>query len=122
MMERKYFAFTETVIFTEDLLKVANDETLFTIQNALLENPLLGDVIKGTNGARKGRVRNPNIKGGKSSGFRFIYVFLERVDRIYLLYIYSKKERANLAPRQAKQLGEIVRGIKKSFEEDESRA
>lgn len=50
-MERKYFAFTETIIFTEDLLKTANDETLFTIQNALLENPLLGDVIKGTNGA-----------------------------------------------------------------------
>ncbi len=122
MVERRYFAFTETVIFTEDLLKIANDETLFTIQNALLENPLLGDVIKGTNGARKGRVCNPNIKGGKSNGFRFIYVFLKRVDRIYLLYIYSKKERANLAPRQAKQLGEIVRGIKKSFEEDESRA
>ncbi len=120
MMERKYFAFTETVIFTEDLLKVANDETLFTIQNALLENPLLGDVIKGANGARKGLVRNPNIKGGKSGGFRFIYVFLERVDRIYLLYIYSKKERANLTPKQAKQLGEVVRGIKKSFEEDKT--
>ncbi len=34
-------------------------ETLFTIQNALLENPLLDDLIKGANGARKGRVRNP---------------------------------------------------------------
>lgn len=121
MMERKYFAFTETVIFTEDLLKVADDETLFTIQNALLGNPLLGDLLKGTNGARKGRVRNPSIKGGKSGGFRFIYVFLERVDRIYLLYIYSKRERANLTLKQAKQLGEVVRGIKKSFEEDETR-
>ena len=122
MMERKYFAFTETVIFTEDLLKIANDETLFTIQNALLENPLLGDLIKVANGARKGRVRNPNISGVKSSSFRFIYVFLERVDRIYLLYIYSKKERADLTPKQAKQLGEIVREIKKSFEEDKTQS
>jgi len=118
MTERRYFAFAETVIFTEDLLKIANDETLFAIQNALLENPLLGDVIKGTNGARKGRVRNPSIKGGKSGGFRFIYVFLERVDRIYLLYIYSKKERSTLTPKQAKQLGEVVRQIKKSFEKE----
>jgi hypothetical protein len=46
-------------------------------------------------------------------------VFLERVDRIYLLYIYSKKERANLTPKQAKQLGEIVRGIKKGFEKED---
>ncbi len=118
MTKREYFAFTETVIFTEDLLKIADDETLFTIQNALLENPLLGDVIRGANGARKGRVRNPAIKGGKSGGFRFIYVFLDRVDRIYLLYIYSKKERANLTPKQAKQLGEVVREIKKSFEKE----
>jgi hypothetical protein len=119
MTKREYFAFTETVVFTEDLLKIADDETLFTIQNALLENPLLGDVIKGANGARKGRVRNLAIKGGKSGGFRFIYVFLERVDRIYLLYIYSKKERSNLTPKQAKQLGEVVRGIKKSFEKED---
>ncbi len=119
MTERKYFAFTETVIFTEDLLKFADDQTLFAIQNALLENPLLGDVIKGTNGARKGRIRNPAIKVGKSGGFRFIYLFLERVDRIYLLYIYSKKERADLTPKQEKQLGEVVRKIKKSFEEKE---
>ncbi len=41
MTERKYFAFTETVIFTEDLLKFADDQTLFAIQNALPENPAL---------------------------------------------------------------------------------
>ncbi len=49
----------------------------------------------------------------------FIYVFLERIDRIYLLYIYSKKERANLTPEQAKQLGEVVREIKKIFEKED---
>ena len=53
MGERKLFAFTETLIFTEDLLKIASDDTLFAIQNALLENPLLGNVIKGTSGARE---------------------------------------------------------------------
>lgn len=42
MNERKLFAFTETVIFTEDLLDITDDETLYAIQNALLTNPLLG--------------------------------------------------------------------------------
>lgn len=50
-MKRALLAFTETVIFTEDLLATANEETLFAIQNALLVNPLLGAVIKGASGA-----------------------------------------------------------------------
>jgi hypothetical protein len=116
-MKITLFAFTETDIFTEDLLDLTTDETLYTIQNALLKNPLLGDVIKGTSGARKGRVGNPQQKSGKSSGFRFIYVYLEKAERIYLLYIYSKKERADLTPKQEKMFGEIVRAIKERHKE-----
>ncbi len=114
MDERKLFAFTETVIFTEDLLEITNDETLYAIQNALLANQLLGDVIKGTNGARKGRIGNPKAKSGKSGGFRFIYIYLPHSDRFYLLTTYSKKDRSNLTAEQAKMLGEIVKQIKKS--------
>ena len=75
MDERKLFAFTETLIFTEDLLEITDDETLYAIQNALLANPLLGDVIKGTSGTRKGRIGNPKARSGKSGGFRFIYIY-----------------------------------------------
>lgn len=117
MADETLFAFTETLIFTEDLLDYADDETLFAIQNALLANPCLGDVIKGTSGARKGRVANPKNKSGKRGGFRFIYVYLERVDRIYLLYIYSKRELSDLTPKQAKDFGELVRAIKKEYGE-----
>jgi hypothetical protein len=71
MADETLFAFTETIIFTEDLLAYAGDEMLFAIQNALLANPYLGDVIKGTSGARKGRVGNRKNKSGKSGGFLF---------------------------------------------------
>ena len=77
-MKFTLFAFTETVIFTKDLLKATADETLYEIQNALIANPYLGDVIKGSNGARKGRVANKKAKTGKSGGFRFIYLYLEK--------------------------------------------
>jgi hypothetical protein len=116
-MRLTFFAFTETDVFTEDLLSISDDETLYAIQNALLKNLTLGEVIKGTSGARKGRIANPKQKIGKSGGFRFIYVYLEKVERIYLLYIYSKKERADLSPAQTKELGEIVKAIKKIYGE-----
>lgn len=57
MDERKLFAFTETVIFTEDLLEITDDETLYAIQNALLANPLLGDVIIRNERSQKGTRR-----------------------------------------------------------------
>ena len=119
MGKRKLFAFTETLIFTEDLLEIAGDETLFAIQNALLANPLLGDVIKGTSGARKDRIGDPKRGSGKSGGFRFIYVFLESCDRFYLLAIYSKKDKSDLTPKQAAALGEVVRAIKRAYGEKE---
>lgn len=119
MADETLFAFTETLIFTEDLLDQADDETLFAIQNELLANPRLGDVVKGTSGARKGRAGNSQRKSGKRGGFRFIYIYLERVDRIYLLYIFSKKEKSDLTPKQAKAFGELVRAIKKEYGEPE---
>ena len=119
MNVQRLYAFTETLIFTQDLLKIAGDETLFAIQNALLANPLLGDVIKGTSGARKGRIGDPKRKKGKSGGFRFIYVYLERCERFYLLAIYSKKDMRDLTPKQAAQLGEYVRAVKKAYGEME---
>lgn len=107
------------MVFTEDLLEIASDDTLFAVQNALLANPLLGDVIKGTSGARKGRIGDPKRSSGKSGGFRFIYVFLESCDRFYLLSIYSKKVKSDLTPKQAAAFGEVVRAIKRAYGEKE---
>ena len=116
-MTIELFAFIETDIFHEDLLEIADDELFFEIQNALLRNPFLGDVIQGTHGARKGRLRNPKSNKGKSSGFRFIYLYLEKSARIYLLMLFSKKEKSDLSPEQKKQLGEIVLAIKRIHKE-----
>ena len=94
MNERKLFAFTETLVFTEDLLDITDDETLYAIQNALLTNPLLGNVIKGTSGARKGRIGNPKNKSGKSVGFRFIYIYLPKMTDFIYWQFTAKRTRA----------------------------
>jgi mRNA-degrading endonuclease RelE of RelBE toxin-antitoxin system len=116
-MTPSFFAFIETSVFTEEIQQIADDETLFAIQNALLANPKLGDVIPGTNGARKGRISDPKRGKGKRGGFRFIYVFLERSETIYLLDIYSMGDQADLSPKQARLLGELVKSIKKGHGE-----
>lgn len=67
--------------------------------------------------AREKRIGNSKQNRGKSGGFRFIYVYLEKCGRIYLLAIYDKKERADLTPEQAKRLGELVRILKKEYGE-----
>ncbi len=92
--------------------------TLFKTRCSSIQNPTLGAVIKGTGGARKGRIGNPKARSGKSGGFRFIYIYLSKNDRFYLLAIYSKKDQCDLSPKQAKMLGEVVRAIKKSYGEE----
>jgi len=111
------FAFTETIIFTEGLHDLTDDETLFMIQKELLENPLRGDVMKGTSGARKARMSDRASGKGKRGGFRYIYIYLQKAGRIYLLDIYSKSEKTDLTPKQAKELGEVVKAIKKIYGE-----
>lgn len=118
-MKITLFAFTETDIFTEDLLDLTTDETLYAIQNALLKNPLLGDVIKGTSGAREGRVGNPKQKSGKSGGFRFIYLYLEKAERIYLIFVYCKKEKSDISHETKKAIAEMVKELKKKYGEQE---
>ena len=49
-----------------------NDENLRELEQELMKNPQLGDVIEGTGGARKLRIKLGNH--GKSGGARVIYL------------------------------------------------
>ena len=91
---------------------LASFETLFAIQTDLLADPERWPLIKGTGGARKGRVADPHGSRGKSGSFRYIYLYLEHRGRIFLLLLFSKSEQANLSPEQVKQVAAVVEKIK----------
>lgn len=95
--------------------KPLSDEVLSAIENDLLKDPERGDVIKGTNGARKGRIGNPSKGKGKSGGFRYIYAYFEKSDLVYLFFFYEKKAQDDLTGEQAKALGELVKLTKDSL-------
>lgn len=65
-------------------------------------NPFAGDVMPGSEGVRKLRWAAPG--GGKSGGYRILYVFNSDQNTIWLLMIYAKKDRSAIGPKEARQL------------------
>jgi len=108
----KLLTFVETDVFRKRLDSLASIEILFEIQADLLEEPNRGRLINGTNGLRKARVGDPDRGKGKSGGFRYLYLFLEHAGLIYLVYLFPKREKANLSDSDKKELSELVAIIK----------
>ena len=88
-----------------------SEDDLKKLEEILLENPQLGDVIEGTGGARKMRIRIENR--GKSGGGRVIYVDVFEKEKLYFLLAYPKNVQDNLTPDQKKQVRKLVEAIKK---------
>lgn len=81
------------------------------LEEVLLSNPQLGDVIQGTGGARKLRIRLANV--GKSGGGRVIYLDVFEKEKLYLLFAYPKGVQENLTPEQKQAIKNIIEAIKK---------
>ena len=67
----------------------------------IAENPDVGDVIPGADGARKVRWR---LQGtGKRGGARVIYFHLVGDELVLLVMVYAKAERTNVKPKDIKR-------------------
>lgn len=88
-----------------------DDDSLLELEKILLENPEIGDVIEGTGGARKMRIR---LEGrGKRGGGRVIYLDVFEQENLYLLFAYPKNVQENLTPDQKKAICKIIEEIRK---------
>ncbi|MCG7867365.1 MAG: type II toxin-antitoxin system RelE/ParE family toxin [Candidatus Thiodiazotropha taylori] len=96
----------ETSVFTKLIKELLEDDEYRELQEALVNRPDLGDLIKGSGGIRKVRW---NLKGtGKSGGVRVIYYWVVDDHHIRMLYVYPKGKQANLTKEQVAQLKAIV--------------
>lgn len=100
--------FVETPVFTEDVIEILSDDEYRELQDAMAENPDLGDIIPGGGGIRKLRWSRPG--SGKRGGVRVIYFWAVAKDLIYLLLIYKKTRQENLTPPQLAFLKKLVKG------------
>lgn len=96
----------ETAIFTQRITELMSDDDYRSLQEALVNRPDMGSVIRGTGGIRKVRWR---LEGrGKSGGTRVIYYWVTADEQIYMLYAYPKNEQEDLTEAQKKLLKQVV--------------
>ena len=72
-------------------------------------HPRAGDLIKGTGGIRKLRWRREGQ--GKRGGVRVIYYFHSESMPLYLLTLFGKNERADLAKAERNELAKLVKQL-----------
>ena len=96
----------ETSIFTRLIKELMSDDEYRELQEALVNQPDMGDLIQGSGGLRKVRWR---LQGrGKSGGVRAIYYWAVDESHIRMLYVYPKGKQENLTPAQLKQLKILI--------------
>lgn len=105
--------FVETVVFTGLITDLAADDEYAAFQVALAEHPEAGALMAGCGGVRKVRMAIGNR--GKSGGARVLYLHLPNHERIYLLYVFTKGDAANLSSEGKKALRERAQAIKNSL-------
>lgn len=85
------------------------EKDLLQLKMVLAMLPDKGDLIAGTGGIRKIRLKASG--SGKSGGFRVCYYYRVGFE-IYLLLIYPKNKQENLTSDQKSELKHIVQHIK----------
>ncbi|MCP4373579.1 MAG: type II toxin-antitoxin system RelE/ParE family toxin [Deltaproteobacteria bacterium] len=108
----------QTVIETADFLKDAKKAGLSgddrkEIVDFISEDPLAGDEIAGTGGARK--VRYASKGKGKSGGVRIITFYSGRDIPVFLLNVFAKGDKTNLTKTECNDLKKILGGIAKAY-------
>lgn len=93
-----------------------DDEDLRKLELELLKNPQIGSVISGTRRLRKMRFAFPN--GGKSGSVRVCYVDFVIQEAIYLVTVYSKKEKENLTQEERNNIKKMIKLLEESLKED----
>lgn len=100
----------ETPIFEQDALDIGlTDDDLFIIVDAISGDPMSGDLMPGTGGARKKRFAFGGK--GKRGGIRTIYYYGGGDVPIFLIAIVKKGERDDLSQAEKNALREELKHL-----------
>jgi len=100
--------FKESPLFTRLLADYLTDDAYRSLQEALMENPELGDVMPGTGGFRKLRWPDSRRSKGKRGGLRVIYYYLMADFQIWFFTLYDKDEAVDLSTDEKRLLKQAI--------------
>jgi hypothetical protein len=106
------------VVFTRVFERHARDAGLseseiMAIAVELSENPLAGDLMLGTGGARK--VRFARQGKGKSGGFRTVHYFGGVDVPIFVLALIDKGKRSDLSQAERNELSRLLPRLREAY-------
>lgn len=107
--------FYETTAFTQGVSKLKAEDQCHELKEELARDPAKGDLLRGTGGFRKVRMRLPGR--GKSGGARVIYYYLSADEVVYLISLYAKNVQENLTAKQTNQLKKLSTIIETKIQE-----
>ena len=99
--------FIEAAVFTKIINQLMSDDDYRAMQEAMIVQPDIGCIIKGTGGLRK--LRWGQGGSGKRGGVRTIYYWQVSEDVFYMLYAYTKNRKTDLTSAEKKVLSELAR-------------
>jgi len=100
------FSFIETRLFTRLIEGYLSDAEYARLQQALMNNPEAGAVIRGSGGVRK--LRWAATGRGKRGGYRVIYFVRRPKGVIWMLTIYPKNVADTIPGHVLKQIREEI--------------
>lgn len=108
----------QTVIETSEFLRRAKEcgvteEERTKIVEFIAANPLIGEEINGTGGARK--VRFAGKGRGKSGGHRVITFYSGADIPVFLLTMFTKNEKTDLTPKERAALKKALPEVVKTY-------
>jgi hypothetical protein len=102
--------FIESSFFSQYRESLMDDDSYREFQQFLMNDPDVGDVIKGTGGLRK--IRWAANGKGKRGGSRTIYIYLANNHHFHLLTIYGKNESEDLTEDEKRILKQLAEKVK----------
>jgi hypothetical protein len=110
----------ETSLYLSDAKSAGLDESdRDRVIDFIARNPSSGDVIQGSNGARKVRIARRN--SGKSGGFRILSAYFGEEFPVILLAVYRKNERANVSKSDLQTLSAVLVKLKSEMRKRRSK-
>jgi hypothetical protein len=90
-----------------------SDDERRNLVSHLAANPIDGDLMEGTGGARKLRWSRPG--SGKSGGLRVITFYGGITLPVFLMTVFAKNEKANLSKAERNELSAILGELRRTY-------